>query len=351
MCRVLRCTPTREVTPPRTGGRAAQGPDEVPPPGMNYATVEKRREKGRVVAIVTRVVFGTMAAVLCVGLSRRSAGRSTRRSWSGRTGRTAIATPGRSQDLRFSKDWRYHEAVTYLSLYSYNFCWPVRTLAAMDERAAGRDGVRRWRRGWPITSGRCPSGCHSPPCGTAESPRVVERRGVLMGSLSALRIADNADRGGMPTGQMRQQPPAATQSSPADPAAPKPPSMPNDSEVGAGHLMSSSHPASRGHQFDVRALTRRLVGHRGDDGVAPADRLVPPSGAQPEASGWRAWGSCAEHADDGSAQTFRLSGGHHRRRVGFAADTKRLAEIAERAAAVAPDAMPEEEAVRLLFRR
>ena len=35
---------------------------------------------------------------------------------------------------RFSKDWRYHEAVTYLTLYSYNFCWPVRTLAVRDER-------------------------------------------------------------------------------------------------------------------------------------------------------------------------------------------------------------------------
>ena len=39
-------------------------PEKVPPPGLNYATVEKRREKGRVVEIVTRVVFGTMAAVL-----------------------------------------------------------------------------------------------------------------------------------------------------------------------------------------------------------------------------------------------------------------------------------------------
>ncbi len=34
---------------------------------------------------------------------------------------------------RFSKDWRVHEAMTYFTLYSYNFCWPVRTL-----RAAGR---------------------------------------------------------------------------------------------------------------------------------------------------------------------------------------------------------------------
>ena len=35
---------------------------------------------------------------------------------------------------RFSKDWRHHESVTYLSMYIYNFCWPVRTLRIKDER-------------------------------------------------------------------------------------------------------------------------------------------------------------------------------------------------------------------------
>ena len=34
---------------------------------------------------------------------------------------------------RFSKDWRHHEAVTYLTMYVYNFCWPVRTLRIKDE--------------------------------------------------------------------------------------------------------------------------------------------------------------------------------------------------------------------------
>src|SRR4051812_34332070 len=36
-------------------------PDKVPPPGMNYATVERRREKGRVVGVVTRGGAGAMA--------------------------------------------------------------------------------------------------------------------------------------------------------------------------------------------------------------------------------------------------------------------------------------------------
>jgi len=34
----------------------------------------------------------------------------------------------------FSKDWDIHEAVTYFTLYSYNFCWPVRTLRFLDAR-------------------------------------------------------------------------------------------------------------------------------------------------------------------------------------------------------------------------
>ena len=28
---------------------------------------------------------------------------------------------------RFSKGWQVHEAMTYLTLYSYNFCWRART--------------------------------------------------------------------------------------------------------------------------------------------------------------------------------------------------------------------------------
>ena len=62
------------VTPAPTGkpGRP-KAPYQVPPPGLNYAVVTKRREKGRVVEIGTRVVFGTMAAVAeALGLSHAS---------------------------------------------------------------------------------------------------------------------------------------------------------------------------------------------------------------------------------------------------------------------------------------
>jgi len=62
------------ITPERTGkpGRPKVS-YQVPPPGLTYATVTKLREKGRVVKLGTRVVFGTLTAVLlALGLSKVS---------------------------------------------------------------------------------------------------------------------------------------------------------------------------------------------------------------------------------------------------------------------------------------
>jgi IS1 family transposase len=119
-----------EVTPPRTGrpGRP-RAPYKVPPAGLAYATVEKVRKKGRVVEILTRVVFGTMAAV-ATALAASRVSRSINTSLIERqhlTDRHRNARKSR-RTYRFSKDWRYHEAATDFTLYSYNFCWPVRTL-------------------------------------------------------------------------------------------------------------------------------------------------------------------------------------------------------------------------------
>jgi IS1 family transposase len=124
------------VTPPRTGrpGRP-KAPYQAPPPGLTYATVTKRREKGRVVAIGTRVVFGTIAAVLAaLGASKVS--RAINTAFVERENATDRHRDARKarKTYRFSKDWRFHEAVTYLTLYTYNFCWPVRTLAVKDDR-------------------------------------------------------------------------------------------------------------------------------------------------------------------------------------------------------------------------
>ena len=119
-----------EVTTTATGRRSRKMiPEKVPPPGMNYAAVEKRREKGRVVEILTRVVFGTMAGVVAA-LARSGASRRINTSFVERHNATDRHHNARKvrRTYTFSKDWGVHEAMTYFTIYSYNFCWAVRTL-------------------------------------------------------------------------------------------------------------------------------------------------------------------------------------------------------------------------------
>ena len=146
-------------------------PEKVPPPGLNYATVEKRREKGRVVEIVTRVVFGTMAAVLAA-LGQSSVSRWINTSFLERQNATDRHHNARKvrKTYTFSKDWRVHEAMTYFTMYSYNFCWPVRTLPSGPTVDAGTIGRQRWRRDWPITSGRCANGSRCHPFNADKTP-------------------------------------------------------------------------------------------------------------------------------------------------------------------------------------
>ena len=132
------------ITPPRTGKRRRpKAPFKVAPQGLTYAVVEKTREKGRVVSIATRVVFGTMAAVIAaLGMSKVS--RAINTSFLERqngTDRHRNARKAR-KTYRFSKYWRHHEAATYLTMYVYHFCWPVRTLRIKDEQG-------RWQQRSP----------------------------------------------------------------------------------------------------------------------------------------------------------------------------------------------------------
>lgn len=132
------------VTPPRTGkpGRP-KGPHKVPPASLVYATVEKVRKKGRLVEILTRVVFGTMAAA-AKALAGSRVSHAINTSFLERhhlTDRHHNARKSR-KTYRFSKDWRFHEAATYFTMYSDNFCRPVRTLREPI-------GERRYRKQTP----------------------------------------------------------------------------------------------------------------------------------------------------------------------------------------------------------
>ena len=119
-----------EVVPPRTGkpGRPRK-PYKMAPEGLNYATVHKTREKGRVVEVTTRVIFGT-AATVAAALAASAASRTINTAFVERhngTDRNRNARKAR-KTYGFSKDWWIHRAASFFSKYSYNFCWPVRTL-------------------------------------------------------------------------------------------------------------------------------------------------------------------------------------------------------------------------------
>jgi IS1 family transposase len=109
-------------------------PEKAVPPELTYATVEKRKRRGRVVEILVHLIFGTMAALArALGLSRVS--RRVNVSFLERYNATDRHKNARKvrKTYTFSKDWRVHESMTYFTMYSYNFCWAVRTLAYRDE--------------------------------------------------------------------------------------------------------------------------------------------------------------------------------------------------------------------------
>jgi hypothetical protein len=127
--------------------QAEFGWDEMPevlfPQEISYATVHKEREADRVVAVERRLIFGTERR-LREALKASAASRTINTSFVERqhgTDRGQNARKAR-KTYRFSKDWRVHEAMTYYTLYRYNFCWVVRTLRRRDEQG-------RWQRRTP----------------------------------------------------------------------------------------------------------------------------------------------------------------------------------------------------------
>jgi IS1 family transposase len=124
----------QQIVPARTGkpGRP-QLPYRRPPPRMNYATVHKTRERGRVVKVDYQVVFGNAARVQAA-LARSRVSTAINTAFVERHNATDRNRNGRKvrKTYCFSKDWGVHEAMTYFTYYSYNFCWAVRTLRTKD---------------------------------------------------------------------------------------------------------------------------------------------------------------------------------------------------------------------------
>ncbi|MCA1696467.1 MAG: hypothetical protein LC749_18060 [Actinobacteria bacterium] len=114
-------------------GRPANPRLELPA-GLVYATVQKKRERGRVVEVIRAVVFGVMGLLDC-WLRRSGASNTINTSFVERNNATDRRQNGRKQrkTYGFSKSKRMHDRATYFVSYSYNFCWPVRTLRVEGE--------------------------------------------------------------------------------------------------------------------------------------------------------------------------------------------------------------------------
>jgi IS1 family transposase len=115
-----------------TAAREEAAPARLPQ-WLVYATVHKVREQDRVVRVETRVVFGTLllvAAALLASLVSWVVNTAFVERYHG-TDRGRNSRKVR-KTARFSKDWGVHAAMTYFTMYSYNFCWPVRTLRERD---------------------------------------------------------------------------------------------------------------------------------------------------------------------------------------------------------------------------
>jgi hypothetical protein len=131
----------RDVQPRRRGRRGRlPKPVKVPPRELTYATVHKTRVKNRVVKVEARVVYGTKAAVRAALAASAVSDRVNTVYVERQNGTDRHRNARKARKTYcYSKDWEVHEAVTYFTLCSYNFCWPVRTL----RQGSRREGYRQ----------------------------------------------------------------------------------------------------------------------------------------------------------------------------------------------------------------
>jgi IS1 family transposase len=144
------------VVLPRPKGRP-RVPKKRVPPELNHAVVHKHRQDGRVVKVESRIIFGTQESV-AAALEQSTASTAINTSFLERHNATDRHRNTRKArcTYRFSKDLKMHEAMTYFTMYSYNFCWPVRTLARKDEQGRSHSRTPAMSAGlsdhvWPMS--------------------------------------------------------------------------------------------------------------------------------------------------------------------------------------------------------
>lgn len=119
-----------EVSQPKQPGPGRPPkPKKEMPKDLCYATVCKTRKAGRVVEVARTIVFGT-TELLKTLLARSTVSTTINTSFVERNNGTDRGQNSRKvrKSYCFSKDWDMHNATSYFVGFSYNFCWPVRTL-------------------------------------------------------------------------------------------------------------------------------------------------------------------------------------------------------------------------------
>lgn len=102
---------------------------KVCPLGLTYATVHKTRQRGRVVEVEPRLVLGKLDG-LATALAASAASQQVNTSFVERLNGTArhFNARKRRKTYAFSKQMTEHEALSWLMVTRYNFCWPHRML-------------------------------------------------------------------------------------------------------------------------------------------------------------------------------------------------------------------------------
>ena len=136
--------------PPRQGTRGRlPSPRRVPSPELLYAQVVKKREKGRVVDVTHKVVFGETARIQAV-LQASSASTTINTSFVERDNLTCRQHNRRltRKTTGFSKELPWFEKQLWLSLAYYHFCLPHQSLRrplAEPEPTRGDGSPRQWQ--------------------------------------------------------------------------------------------------------------------------------------------------------------------------------------------------------------
>ena len=132
--------PERPDEKPR--GRPRKRQRRVFPEGLLYGQIDKERERGRLVCIDRRAVFGTHAQIQAVldrdgkrGMINTSIVERDNLSFRQHNGRTVRKT------LSFSKNWQMHQASVDFEDAVHNF---VRPHSSLKLRIVGPKGRRKW---------------------------------------------------------------------------------------------------------------------------------------------------------------------------------------------------------------